>query len=367
MKVVHSSIIYDNPLPQLKSIHSCFPFLCELKDGTILAAHQMGEAFESVNGTSCISKSIDGGKTWSAPYSMFDKSKDVIPTSDACKITRVNNNQLVALGYEYFREDPSLPIGNPETGGVLDDRVFISYSDDDGNTWTDREEILCAWGPHIEASAPITVLQDGSWATPITGFPDWNGKTTLAVNGRLLRSYDCGKTWNDDVICMDFPQGNITCYEQRLCQLENGTLVVIGWNENLSTGELLNNHFTISTDNGKTFSTPMDTGIHGQASSVCAIGGNRLLALHAVRRDAQRPGVYGSVVDLSDGTWNVVETQLLWEPATPISANKNMHQTFAFLKFGQPGAIQLSDGNVLMSHWICQDGQYKTVCTRIAL
>ena len=39
------------------------------------------------------------------------------------------------------------------------------------------------------------------------------------------------------------------------------------------TGERLNNHITVSTDNGKTFSAPIDTGVRGQASSIIAIGG----------------------------------------------------------------------------------------------
>ena len=42
-------------------------------------------------------------------------------------------------------------------------------------------------------------------------------------------------------------------------------------------------------------------------------------------------------------------------------------EIFSFLKFGQPGAILLSDGDVLMSHWYADQGQYKTVATRISL
>ena len=54
---------------------------------------------------------------------------------------------------------------------------------------------------------------------------------TAPTNGRLLRSYAQGKTWNDDVICMHFDDENITCYKQRMCQLDDGRIVVIGWNE----------------------------------------------------------------------------------------------------------------------------------------
>ncbi len=64
MKSFESSVIYGNPLPQLRSRQSMFPFLCELKDGRIAAVHVIGEAFESVDSASYISFSQDGGKTW---------------------------------------------------------------------------------------------------------------------------------------------------------------------------------------------------------------------------------------------------------------------------------------------------------------
>ena len=45
MKVVNSNIIYENPLPQLSSKQSFFPFLCELSDGTIMATIVIGQAY----------------------------------------------------------------------------------------------------------------------------------------------------------------------------------------------------------------------------------------------------------------------------------------------------------------------------------
>ena len=152
-----------------------------------------------------------------------------------------------------------------------------------------------------------------------------------------------------------------------MCQLDDGTLVVIGWNEDTATGALYNNHYTVSTDGGRHFSEPRDTGVRGQASSVCALGGTRLLALHALRRDTDRPGIYGFLVDARDGGWNIEERFLVWEPERPVVRDPRMAGIFAFLKFGQPGAIRLEDGRVLVSHWVCEEGLYKTCATCIRL
>ena len=366
MKAGSSNIIYENPLPQLKSVQSTFPFLFELPSGRIGAVTVIGEAFESVNGRSHICFSDDGGASFSHPVPMFDHGEREGRLTDYAKAVALPDGRILAIGYAYLRDDPELPIGNPENGGVLDDFVFWSVSENGGRTFSKMHKIDCAWGPHVEASAPITLLADGSWITPITGFPDWEGNMHGKLCGRALRSYDEGENWNDDVISMDF-NAPITCYEQRMCQLESGAIVSIGWNENVETGERLMNHYTYSLDNGKSFSEPISTNVLGQASSVCAIGGERLLALHAVRRDTDRPGIYGYVIDFSKRSWRVVDSAILWEPAAPVKKDERMAEIFSFLKFGQPGAILLSDGDVLMSHWFAESGEYKTVATRIRL
>lgn len=367
MKVLSSNIIYENPLPQLRSRQATFPFLFEFPDGRIGACYVIGEAFESVDGRTYLSISEDGGKIFSAPVKMFDHGAREGRLTDYAKSVMLPDGTILAVGYAYLRDDPELPIGNPENGGLLDDFVFWSISEDGGKTFSPMREINCAWGPHVEASAPITLLQDGSWITPITGFPDWQGKLHSKLCGRALRSFDEGKTWNDDAVCMDFGDTPVTCYEQRMCQLESGVILNIGWNENCATGERMQNHYTYSLDNGKTFSAPIPTGVLGQASSLCALGGEKLLALHAVRRDTDRPGIYGYVVDFSNKTWNVVDSALLWEPSSPIRKDAHMAEIFSFLKFGQPGAILLKNGDILMSYWYADQGQYRTVCTRITL
>ena len=365
MNIIETNIIYENPLPQLRSRQSFFPSLCQRQDGVLAAVFAMGEAFESVDSTSYISFSDDGGKNWTAPQKMFSGCGGAL--TDYCKATALPDGRMIAMGYAYYRDDPEKPIGNPKTGGLLDDFVFYAISEDGGSTWGPMYPIPCAWGPHVEAFAPLTVLQNGDWITPVTGFPDWEGNHHGKVCGRALRSRDQGKTWDDTAVCMDFGDKQITCYEQRMCQLASGAVVCIGWNEDMTTGQRLENHYTVSYDNGQTWAKPRSTGILGQASSVCALGGEKLLALHAVRRDTDRPGIYGYVVDFSDGNWNVVDSALVWEPETIPVKDTKMAEIFSYLKFGQPGAIRLADGDILMSHWFAREGQYKTAATRIRL
>lgn len=359
-------IVYDNPVPALRSRHGYFPCLAQAGDASLYCSFMLGEAFESVDGESRLMRSTDGGKTWELLPPVINRPGVTVPTTSSFKITFLKDGRALLFGYETPRPDPDTPVGNPETGGLLDDDVVILWSTDGCKTFTPPQSIPCAWGPHVEASAPLYELKDGVLATPITGFPDWNGKTHGRNCGRLLRSDDGGKTFTDDVVCMEFPGDEITCYEQRMTQTDSGALVVIGWNENMRTGERLRNHYTISTDGGKTFSEPRDTGVLGQASSVTALGGERVLAIHAIRRDTDRPGIYGYVVDVSGGGWKKEsEPVLLWEPATPMVKDTTMAEIFSFLKFGQPNATRLADGRVIMTHWAVENGQGRVYATEI--
>ena len=367
MKAKNTYLVYDNPLPQLKSRQAIFPSLAEIAPGKLAAVFAIGEAFESVDLTAYIAFSEDGGKSWSEPRQILDKSKEAVPTSDFGKITVMPNGDVTVFGYAYLRQDPSLPMGNPKTGGLLDDYIFYTVSKDGGKSFSDVTKVPCAWGPHVEASAPLSVLHDGTWISPITGFPDWEGNMTGKLCGRALRSEDGGKSWSDDAICMDFGDRAVTCYEQRICELESGTLVCIGWNEDVTEGVLLNNHYTVSKDGGKTWSEPRDTGIRGQASSVLALGGDKLLALHSMRRHTDKPGILACVVDMSDGKWNVIEKEIVWQPASALVKDAKMADIFAFLKFGQPSAVKLSDGKVMMIHWYMENGQYNVGVTEIEL
>ena len=366
MEILNRGILYENPLPHLRSIQSMFSGLCRLPDGTLLASMQLGEAFEAVNCTSYTAKSTDNGVTWSMPEPMFDKSCEEYPLSDSCKITWTGD-RVTAFGMQYHRRDMALPIGNAQTGGVLESDVFYSESFDNGRTWSERRTIPMDWGMHTEATAPITVAADGSYVSPVTVFPAWDGSLSHPLCGKLLVSRDAGKTWDQSATCMQFDQPDVTCYEQRACRLDSGDLINIGWNENIRSEQRPHNHYTVSNDNGRTFSEPRDTGVQGQASSVMALPNERLLALHAIRRDTDRPGIYGFVIDFSHKNWDVAERFLLWEPQQQLRPHKGLADIFAYVRFGQPSAIQLSDNELLMTHWACEEGQYKTFTTRIRL
>jgi hypothetical protein len=306
--------------------------------------------------------SNDYGKTWGDPI------KTVVSAPHGP--VKTVSGRLLYVG----REFPGLPSryrkdfdDSADTVPVEDrEALFLYESFDGGESWEYVSKL-----PGKEGVANDKLCEPHLVETP-------DGEIIVAIRAHddpaydhfgvyFTSSKDGGKSWSDDAVCMKFDSGKVTCYEQRMCQLESGAIIDIAWCEDTESGKRLANHYTASFDGGKTWTCPESTGVFGQASSVCAIGGEKLIAIHAVRRDTERPGIYGYIVDFSERKWKIVDELLLWEPNTPVMRDSKMADIFAFLKFGQPSAILLSDGDLLMTHWYFDAGQYKTVATRIKL
>ena len=64
IRLIDHHTVYDNPVPSLRSRHAYFPGLVTLPSGELLALFMLGEAMEATDGTTVVSRSADGGRTW---------------------------------------------------------------------------------------------------------------------------------------------------------------------------------------------------------------------------------------------------------------------------------------------------------------
>jgi|GEM_PF-2492245 len=76
IRVVSTGIIYRNPKPYLRAVHTWHPTVALLKNGELLAAFDCGQGAESLDYRSYLSRSTDGGKTWSATATILRRPSD---------------------------------------------------------------------------------------------------------------------------------------------------------------------------------------------------------------------------------------------------------------------------------------------------
>jgi hypothetical protein len=231
------------------------PAICVTKKGTLVAVYCKSEYQPYL-----ITRSADGGKSWSKPALFPHTLKtQVYPGS----LSTLADGRLVHAWNVWFS------VGEK----VRSRYVAYSISSDDGVTWSEPKALAKAKDPKVESVIrhPIVELEPTAWLLPLmdrtvlynpeTGeerpFGDGRNhglvpmartaKDTL-VSGKGLRSIDGGKSWQD---VKPFPDVSSQGWRHQLIALKNGRLLasqIIGPGVG---GEKIN--FIVSRDDGQTW------------------------------------------------------------------------------------------------------------------
>jgi sialidase-1 len=368
IEIADTHLIYDNPIPHVRSRHGYFPGLLQLPSGELLALFMIAEAFEAADGTTWISRSSDEGRTWTLQGPLHDRNALGFPASDSMKATLLDDGTLIACGYRFHRHDPDAPISVPATGGILPGDDIVSFSNDQGRSWTAPAIIPRSRPELLEISGPCIQTRSGDLLAVAANYPLPDGSTPSGHAGALLRSKDRGRTWDDRTIYFRDPMLAITPYEPRITEMEDGRLVAIVWAYDSAAGAHHNNRAVVSHDGGDSWSAPIDTGHAGQASSLIALHGNMLMSIHS-HRGERDPGIYVRLIDFTGDTWRPVTETVIYGAALgrQTAAGQSSSEMFKSLRFGQPSVTRLASGGFLAAHWCVEEGQGKIRAHRLRI
>ncbi|MCM8777932.1 MAG: glycoside hydrolase [Candidatus Omnitrophica bacterium] len=360
IEVLERAIIYENPIPNFVSRHAYFPGITMTPSGDIIVLFMVADAFESMNSSVFVSRSKDRGKTWILEGPMLKKTKYKNIGPCLFKPALLKDGSLIATGYGFYRNNPKVFV-NPETGGLPKGLNLVSFSLDEGKTWSEHEIIPLSRPETLEISGTCIQLKSGEIILPGSTFPIWDGSRPSGRIGVLLRSKDNGKSWNDKTIFYRPIDRNVSAYETRACQTENGRIVILMWLLDEVKGESLTNHIVVSYDKGFTWSSLMDTGIPGQSSNLISLQDNFLLSVHCYREGDV--GLYVHLIDFKGDNWKVIATEKIWGdmPSIKIGGIKDMKG----LKFGQPSFLRVGEEEFLIVYWAVEDCIGKIFCQHI--
>jgi sialidase-1 len=362
---IESHVVYENPKPHVHSRHGYFPGLAMLPSGELLAMFMLAEAFEAPNGTTCVTRSKDGGRSWRLQGPVYDKRVLAYETTDVMKPTLLSDGRLIAIGYRFDRHDPEQGIGIEATGGLLPGDDIVCFSDDEGRTWSVPQVISRSRPELIEISGPCIELRSGEMVAAGALLKMADGSNPSGQQGILVRSRDGGRTWDDGTAFFQASAGDLTPYEARLAEMPDGRLVALVWAYDTSRNEHHANMVTVSHDGGYMWSAPIDTGVMAQASNLLPWRGDLLLTIHAHRGDD--PAIRVRVMDFAGDRPRVIEEKSIWGAGAGVQthAGQSMAAMFTSLKFGQPSLVHLSNDEYLAAHWSVEDGQGKIRAHRI--
>lgn len=165
-------------------------------------------------------------------------------------------------------------------------------------------------------------------------------------------SDDGGETWPTHAVFFEDPERRLGYFEQKLAEVAPGRVMAVCWTVTLGDVVDQPNSFTISNDNGSTWSPARSTGIQGQTMTPIPLGGDRLLVLYNRRYGDQ--GIVMALVTFTEEAWSIHYEGLMYDAKAKRERPEDLDtgvREFNTFAFGFPTAIRLQDGTVLATHW----------------
>jgi sialidase-1 len=348
----NTGLVYRNSKPHLRAVHAWHPSLVRLDDGTLVASFDLGQGPESLDYRTYLSRSTDGGQTWGDPVPLLHETT-TRRTTHSVRMSRTADGTLLAFGGRFYRDDPEEGLVNRQNLGYVPMDLIWLKSADGGRTWDGPATIPPPLvGPSFETCHPIVELRDGRWLAPTSTWKGWDGAAPNGMKAVALVSHDRGRTWPEYLDVMDDYAHGLTHWEQSLVQLPDGRLLAVAWAFHEQTGRSGPTPYALSAD-GRTFSPPRPTGLHGQTAKVLSLGDGRVLCLY--RRD-DKPGLWANLARSDGDRWINLEEAPLWQgAASGMAGRAAAGEELSGLKFGFPSMVRLPDGDVLAVFWCCEE------------
>lgn len=182
------------------ALQSCsFPQLCVLPGGRWICGFRAAPSKAATAGQrSLLTFSDDEGATWSEPVEPFlpppIEGKPGLFRTVA--FTSLGGKRVLASLCWVDCSDPSLPFFNEKTEGLLDTRIFLARSEDDGNIWSQPSRMETApFDCPSAITGPVLRLTNGKLACQFELNKHYHDPKPWHHSSVLMFSKDEGRTW----------------------------------------------------------------------------------------------------------------------------------------------------------------------------
>lgn len=342
--------IWANPQPLLLSRQAAFAGIVPLGGGELLAMFSIGQAFDAADLRAHVCRSTDSGRSWSAPVPMHEGLPPGVLESESFKPLRLTGGELIATGYVFERPDMLTPIVDPDSLAVLPLVNKVSFSGDNGASWTVPRAFSVEDAP-LELSGPP--IETASGRLLAAAAPFHLGET--GHEGWIVASDDGGESWFRLSTFFATPGGHVSAWECRIAELAPARIAVLFWAYDNRAQKNLCNRIALSDDDGRSFRV-IDMGVCGQASNLLALGEDRLLTIHAHREAPV--GLVLRDLQLSGAGVEILSEAPIFGETLAASATGDIAAQFGSLSFGQPSLTRLNDTEVLAAWWQVESCQH---------
>ena len=353
---------------------STFPTFAVLTDGSLFATYRVGTAKDSADETVEVRRSSDGGRTWSEPETPFSAPHAMGSSVKEVCITPLGGTHLLAVALMVDRETyPGKGLFNEETEGVLPLTIALKDSHDNGKTWTDWRimPVPDDVGPP-SLTNPVMLLPSGRLAMSIETNKHYHDSSKWYQRVDYFFSDDNGQTWDDrQTICQD-PSGRVFYWDQRAGICPDGRIVTYSWTYESESEKYLNIHRRFASDDGTSWTEPEDIGITDQASHPAILPDGRVVLAWVDRFQSQSIKARMSATPEAPflPETEVELYKLETEPAEFATGAGNTGELLAEMSiwnYGLAFADLLPDGDVLVLHYEGDADKMQVCWSRLAV
>lgn len=226
------------------------PAIVKTKAGTLLAFCEGRKVSGSDTGdiNLVLRRSTDGGNTWGSLITVWDDKNNTCGNPSPV-VDPVTGRVHLLMTWNYSTDGKAAGDFNKPGATVDTRRVFYTYSDDDGKTWTTPEEITSStkkedWGWYATGPCHGIILNGAAHKGRIVIPCDHN---VIGGSGysHVIYSDDSGKTWH---IGGEVKGGNESC----VAELPDGRIIITC---RVGSGHRM---LAYSSDGGETFTKGVD-------------------------------------------------------------------------------------------------------------
>lgn len=341
-----------------RSRQSCaFPHLCVTSTGRWVCSFRAAPAKESTLGQEIlVTWSDDQGCSWSNPISPFPPRRvgGIAGVFRGAFMSELAPGRLAASLFWVDQSDPSRPLFNKSTEGLLDSRLFLSYSQDDGLIWSAPREVSTPFDAPTPVTGPVLQLSNGDLACQFEVSKHYHDTAPWEFSSVLLLSSDGGKTWPRHVITAHDPSRRTFYWDQRPGVLSDGTILDLFWTYDNVLARHLNVHARKSTDHGKTWSRMWDTQVPGQPGPPVSTRDGGVVMAYIDRTHAPalkiRKSMDGGSTWPADSEMTLFGTELPSQTLNKTSMQDAWRELGGY-SVGFPTANVLDDGRVLVVYY----------------
>ncbi|HBE42897.1 MAG TPA: hypothetical protein DDW27_17185 [Bacteroidales bacterium] len=204
--------------------------------------------------------SHDGGRTWSS-LRLLEKSQEGWGASNPTVVLSRKSGRIFIF-YDGWKPGRGGNISHYSRPGTLDNQLWMRFSDDNGNTWSDARDItdqgrdIKRWGNAVFGPGHGIETRTGRLVIPVNA-PGKFTDDTLKTASFALFSDDGGQSWKRG------EQINAYTTENQIVELDNGQLMINArQKESVSTRWV-----ALSNDQGQTWGQPFPGQVCAQ---ICA-------------------------------------------------------------------------------------------------